>query len=164
MKILENDGFSKITIDNLCGLLQITKGAFYHHFGNIDGYIDALMKYWLDENTYSFIRKVDAEENAKLKLQILGDLAAYAPNKSEEVIRGWGYANGIVRHYVEQADKIRLEYLTKLNIATGIETLTARNVAIIQYALLVGMQQLCSNLPPNEFKKLQDMVIQKFNE
>lgn len=26
------EGFARITIDNLCGLLQITKGAFYHHF------------------------------------------------------------------------------------------------------------------------------------
>lgn len=25
------EGFARITIDNLCGLLQITKGAFYHH-------------------------------------------------------------------------------------------------------------------------------------
>ena len=38
LNVLENDGYSKITIDNLCALLKITKGAFYHHFKNIDGY------------------------------------------------------------------------------------------------------------------------------
>lgn len=31
LNVLENDGYSKITIDNLCALLKITKGAFYHH-------------------------------------------------------------------------------------------------------------------------------------
>lgn len=31
LTVLEKEGFAKITIDNLCGLLQITKGAFYHH-------------------------------------------------------------------------------------------------------------------------------------
>jgi len=51
LDILEKDGFAKITIDNLCTQLEITKGAFYHHFKNVDGYIDALMKYWLNQNT-----------------------------------------------------------------------------------------------------------------
>ena len=45
LQIIENEGVSKITIDNLCNLLEITKGAFYHHFKNIDGYIDALMTF-----------------------------------------------------------------------------------------------------------------------
>lgn len=27
LTVLEKEGFAKITIDNLCGLLQITKGA-----------------------------------------------------------------------------------------------------------------------------------------
>ncbi len=29
LQIIENEGVSKITIDNLCALLKITKGAFY---------------------------------------------------------------------------------------------------------------------------------------
>ncbi len=44
LQIIENEGISKITIDNLCALLKITKGAFYHHFKNIDGYIDGKFK------------------------------------------------------------------------------------------------------------------------
>ncbi|MFK2136938.1 hypothetical protein ACIXJP_05150 [Bacteroides fragilis] len=31
LQIIENNGVAKITIDNLCNLLEITKGAFYHH-------------------------------------------------------------------------------------------------------------------------------------
>ena len=78
LKVLENDGFSKITIDNLCALLEITKGAFYHHFKNIDGYVDALMKYWLEVNTFGFIREVDKLNTPKEQLQKLADMAAYA--------------------------------------------------------------------------------------
>ena len=59
LTVLEKEGFARTTIDNLCGLLQITKGAFYHHFKNIDGYVDALMRYWLEVNTFEFIREVD---------------------------------------------------------------------------------------------------------
>ena len=57
LQIIENNGVAKITIDNLCNLLEITKGAFYHHFKNIDGYIDALMAFWVKENTLTFKRK-----------------------------------------------------------------------------------------------------------
>ncbi|MDD6210698.1 MAG: TetR/AcrR family transcriptional regulator [Bacteroidales bacterium] len=164
MKILENDGFSKITIDNLCDSLNITKGAFYHHFKNIDGYIEILMQYWLEQNTSSFIREAEKQENAELKMQHLADKAASASNKSEEVIRGWSYANDIVRSYVGQADKIRLDYLETLNIDTGLDNTQARKMAILQYALLIGMQQLCSDLSPVEFKDLQDIVLDKFKK
>ena len=44
LEILKKDGFLKITIDNLCDVLKVTKGSFYHHFKNVDGYIDALIK------------------------------------------------------------------------------------------------------------------------
>ena len=163
LKILGSGDLSKITIDNLCNILQITKGSFYHHFGNIDGYIKALMEYWLEIQTTMFIQKAEAFKDPEDKLKLLADTAAYALNKSEEVIRGWGYSNDIVRKYVTKVDEIRMEYLIKLGRDRGMNQEQAKDMAIIQYALLVGMQQVCSNLPPEEFKKIQDIVIDKFN-
>lgn len=57
LQIIENNGVAKITIDNLCNLLEITKGAFYHHFKNIDGYIDALMAFWVKEEYTCIYRR-----------------------------------------------------------------------------------------------------------
>ena len=74
LDVLANDGFARITIDNLCGLLQITKGAFYHHFKNIDGYIDALMKYWLDQNTIQVIEDADKLPSAKERIEFIGNV------------------------------------------------------------------------------------------
>ena len=71
LQIIKNSGVTKITIDNLCNLLGITKGAFYHHFKNIDGYIDALMAFWVKENTLAFIEKVEKLGSSKEKLQCL---------------------------------------------------------------------------------------------
>lgn len=164
LDVLKKEGFARITIDNLCGLLQITKGAFYHHFKNIDGYIDALMKYWLEVNTFEFIRDVDKLQDAKQQLQKLADMAAYALIRNESVIRAWGYSNPIVRSYVAQADATRLGYAAKLNEAIGLNTKQAKDMAIIQYSMLIGMQQVCSALSPEQFKELQDMVLNKFRE
>ena len=161
---LEKEGFARITIDNLCGLLQITKGAFYHHFKNIDGYVDALMRYWLEVNTFEFIREVDKLNTPKEQQQKLADMAAYASIRNESVIRAWGYSNPIVRNYVVQADSIRLEYANKLNEAIGLDAKQAMDLAIIQYSMLIGMQQVCSDLSAKQFKELQDMVINKFKK
>ena len=164
LDVLAKDGFARITIDNLCGLLQITKGAFYHHFKNIDGYIDALMKYWLEVNTFEFIREVDKLNDTTEQLQKLGDMAAYSSIRDESVIRAWGYSNPIVRSYVSQADTIRLAYAAKLNEANGLNVKQAMDMAVLQYSLLIGMQQVCSDLSPEQFKELQDVVINKFKE
>ena len=164
LQILEGGDFSKITIDNLCSILQITKGSFYHHFGNIDGYVGALMEYWLELQTTQFIEQAEEFQDPQDKLRSLGDAAAYALNRSEEVIRGWGYSNDIVKGYVAKVDEIRVKYLMKLGQDRGVNPEQAKDMATIQYALLVGMQQVCSNLPPKEFKKLQDIVIDKFKE
>lgn len=164
LDVLAKDGFARITIDNLCGLLQITKGAFYHHFKNIDGYIDALMEYWLEVNTFEFIREVDKLNDTTEQLQKLGDMAAYSSIRDESVIRAWGYSNPIVRSYVSQADRIRLDYAAKLNEANGLDVKQAKDMAVLQYSLLIGMQQVCSDLSPEQFKELQDVVINKFKE
>ena len=158
--VRDKEGFARITIDNLCGLLQITKGAFYHHFKNIDGYVDALMRYWLEVNTFEFIREVDKLNTPKEQQQKLADMAAYASIRNESVIRAWGYSSPIVRNYVAQADNIRL----KLNEAIGLDAKQAMDLAVIQYSMLIGMQQICSALSAEQFKELQDMVINKFKK
>lgn len=97
LDILEKDGFAKITIDNLCTQLEITKGAFYHHFKNVDGYIDALMKYWLNQNTIQIIEDADKLATAKERMEFIGSVVINRSHKSEQVIRAWSFSNQIVK-------------------------------------------------------------------
>lgn len=69
-----------------------------------------------------------------------------------------------MRNYVSQADTIRLEYAAKLNETMGLKAKQAMDMAVIYYSMLIGMQQVCSALLPEQFKELQDMVINKFKE
>jgi len=38
------------------------------------------------------------------------------------------------------------------------------DLAIIQYSMLIGMQQVCPDLSAEQFKELQDLVINKFKK
>ena len=154
MKVLKNEGFQRITIDNLCSLLQITKGSFYHYFKNIDGYIDALMKYWQDKNTVDFIKNTEAIVDINEKYIQLHKHAASASQKAEQMIRAWGFSNATVLKHLQQVDEMRLEYLVKLNMQRGYDEKEAKYRATLEYGTLVGIQQLNPDISEKEFDDL----------
>lgn len=162
LDVLAKDGFSRITIDNLCGLLQITKGAFYHHFKNIDGYIDALMKYWLSQNTIQVIEDADKLASAKERIEFIGNAVIQRLHKSEQVIRAWGFSNPIVKKYVQQVDDLRIEYSTKQRVSLGLTEEEAKNITVLEYAIFVGGQQLFPDMDKKELEQLYLFYCQKF--
>lgn len=163
LKVLAGEGFERITINRLCSLLQITQGSFYHHFKNIDGYIGALMKYWKEKNTVDFIEASQAVTDIAGKGALLNDLAASASLKAEQVIRAWSFSNETVGRYVREVDYMRLEYLAGLNIQSGISPEDAWRYAILEYGTLIGLQQLCPDIPKEEFKRMYQMYSAKMN-
>ena len=139
LDILEKDGFARITIDNLCTRLEITKGAFYHHFKNIDGYIEALMKYWLNQNSVVINRS----------------------HKSEQVIRAWSFSNQIVKKYIQQVDDLRIDYSTKLRVQLGMSEEESKNTSVLEYAIFVGIQQLYPDINKKDLEQLYMFYCQK---
>lgn len=154
LQLLSEEGFQRITIDNLCSLLNKTKGSFYHHFRHIDGYIEALMKYWLEKNTVDFIKSTETITDIREKYTKLNDLASSTSQKAEQVIRAWSFSSEVVRQYLQQVDDMRVEYLIKLNKQTGMNAKEAKDNAIIEYATLIGIQQLYPNISKEDFKRL----------
>lgn len=159
--ILEADGFAKITIDNLCRQLSVTKGSFYHHFGNIEGYTEALMSYWMQNNTISLIERLDKVENVADKKVELVKMIFQRSHKSEQVIRGWGFANEIVRSYVEKVDKLRIDCSTKLFQLSGETKEKAKQKAILENACMIGIQQLFPKISVKKQKELYSLYISK---
>lgn len=152
--ILGNEGFSKVTIDNLCSVMKVTKGSFYHHFSNVDGYIKSLMEYWLQTNTHDFIRESDEIDNIAERVHFLHLKSINAEYGSEQAIRAWGYSNPLVKEYVQKVDTIRLDYLTDLKIKLGEKSEPARRAAMFEMAVLVGLQQLYPDLSKDELVKM----------
>ncbi len=161
LKILSKAGFQKITIENLCETLKVTKGSFYHHFKNTDAYVEALMNYWMTTNTKDLIQKAEKAQSPQEKIDMLNKLVLKRSNKSEQVIRGWSFSNKIVRRYLVEADKIRLEHTSKLKLLCGEKPQKAKQLAILEYACLIGLQQLYPDMTSTELMEFYKLFNEK---
>ena len=155
--VLEAYGFARLTIDELCSSLNMTKGSFYHHFHNMDGYIVAFMQYWTEQHTLDFIRKAESQRLLGGKAEFLARLAAELNSGAERAIRAWSSASALVRMYLQQVDAIRLKYLEGLMLEQGLEGAAALGSARLEYALMVGMQQLYPGLSRQELLALYEL-------
>lgn len=156
LRILGEDGFARLTIEALCGRLGLTKGSFYHHFGNMDGYVAALMQHWLEEATLSFIRRAEAQKAAGGRREVLARLASGLGQSGEQAIRAWGQANGVVAMYLRQADAMRLKYLETIMLEDGLDGAAALRAARLEYALMVGLRQLYPGMSRDELRAVYE--------
>jgi len=163
IEILNTEGLSKLTIENLCSMLNVTKGSFYHHFRNMEGYIESLMEYWLDKYTYAFISELEKVYDPKQKKAMLYDMAISAPHKNEQHIRAWSFYNDTVKTYQRKVDDIRLHYLEELGIELGMDQKKAHYFAMTEYAILVGLQQLFPDMDNVEHEDIMKIVNLKIN-
>jgi AcrR family transcriptional regulator len=153
--LLEEGGSAKITIDTLCQRLNVTKGSFYHHFKHIRGYTEELMEFWLEENTLAVMRQADQVQTEEDRLKTGLQLIASLRHKAELHIRAWSFFHTTVKEYVHKADQIRLNYLAGLFIQLGYDQKTAHDRALLDYAILIGIQHLAPDTDASELSRLQ---------
>ncbi|MFP4500753.1 MAG: TetR/AcrR family transcriptional regulator [Candidatus Hydrogenedentota bacterium] len=152
LALLEEQGPGGLTIDELTRRLGRTKGSYYHHFKSRDGFVDALLRHWEEENTQRIIREAEAAGEAEAKKRLLTQLTQPLHESRIEVhIRAWALTESRVRAYVARVDEARMGYVRRIaEVATG-DRDRAQAIARIVYAVFVGAQQV---LPPIKGKEL----------
>lgn len=156
LALLEEGGAARLTIDALAARLKLTKGSFYHHFGNFDGYTAALMQYWLEESSLKFIRLAERKKNIG-RPAFLASLAKEAGQAAERAVRGWAAGNPVVKLYLQQLDGIRLKYLEKMLLDQGMDDGAALKVARLEYAQMIGLVQLYPELSSEELRGIYEL-------
>jgi len=164
MRILIEEGFARIVIDNLCKRLGITKGSFYHHFKNIDGYVTALMEYWMEKNTLEIMRRIESSGRGAEKLLRLEQTSLLINHKGEFGIRGWCHSHPTVREYVQRVDRIRMDFLTGIYLEMGYEQERARDLAVLEYAVVIGIQHILTEVSQDELARLQKVHFERIEK
>lgn len=155
MELLRQEGQQSLTIERLTQALGVTKGSFYHHFGNLANYRQALLHWWEDAFTHEPIRIAWQEQDTKLRAQRLSRAVRDLDHPLEIALRAWGLRDPEVARTVASVDRQRLECLTGLHRDQG--HAQAELLAYLEYTAFVGTQ-LIQPAPEGSARALQQAL------
>lgn len=146
VQILAEIGPVGLTIDALCQRAGVTKGSFYHHFGGIAAYKQALLVFYEEEGTLDIIAQLADIPTPQAKLhqliEIVVQTSTLPANQAEMVLRAWAVQDTAVREVQQRIDSRRLTYVQNLLLEMGHDETTAETLALLMYAILVGGEQM----------------------
>ncbi len=142
---------ARLTIDALCEEAKKTKGSFYFHFTNMEAFVTALAEHWFETFTLELIRQSEKRPTPKQRLDLLNALAVQLDPQIEQGMRRLAAREASIRTICQKVDGTRLSYLTKLYSESGkYSAEDAKAIATIEYAAMVGYQQINPDAKPRE--------------
>jgi AcrR family transcriptional regulator len=156
MSTLATSGHSALKIGVLCKRLGVTTGSFYHYFGSLDGFVDALLEYWEREQTIRIVRLATAPDDPVERMHRMKELALTVPHDAEAGIRAWSKSNAAVAVTQKRVDAERVDALRKVISGIIDDRAHAELLATIGITLLVGLQQWRSPVDLQELSTVFD--------
>lgn len=152
---LDQLGFRALKINDMCQLLGVTKGSFYHWFQSKRDYELQLLSYWKQRYTQGFIEHAEKGKDSKHKLAILGAQCiegALSGNRLEFEINAWSFQDSEIKAFVTSVYEQRYNYLLKLLADIYSNPTAVKKHALILYALVVGVDLFYRNLTREELE------------
>ena len=143
LEILVADGPSGLTISALCAAVGTTSGSFYHHFGNLHGYVEAVVRHW-ETRHRNQVRALGPEGTASARLvrHRAGMLAL--DHNVDAAMRSWAATNTTVAAAQQRVDELWHSALFALLHDLIGEAGTARRLAVSGRALVIGHQMIAT--------------------
>ncbi len=136
--ILGEAGADELTIERLCRAVDRTKGAFYHHYPDIQAYRAQLLAFWEVLHTQAPIDAADfasvAERRHALHLAV-----SRLDQKVEVAVRAWAYRDPVAHAALTTVDERRVGYLKQIWHAQGKPKPLAGRLAELEYAAFLGL-------------------------
>jgi AcrR family transcriptional regulator len=140
LALLGEYGSESLTIAALCDRLGVTKGSFYHHFGAMPAFVDALFASWEADQAARLAALPRPEGSAMERLETLVDMTLDLPHHSEAAIRAWGASNPEIAATQARVDRRRERRAADTLVGLGLERDQARRLARLAMNALIGAQ------------------------
>lgn len=143
-RVLAVSGVNGVKVERLAKDLGVTKGSFYWHFADRPALLDAVLETWVRMDTERVIELVEAEPDTAdpaAALQRLVSLTMGPPAELDGIetgIREWSATDERVAKLCAEVDGRRLDYVTDLFIAAGLDPDLAAARAGLLYRVVIG--------------------------
>jgi AcrR family transcriptional regulator len=156
LDVLATRGAGALTIATLCARFDVTVGSFYHHFRNVDGFVDALLAHWEAEQTHRVVELAASAGGTAQKTRILREFCLQLPHESEAAIRAWAATNPRVAVVQRRVDAARLAAVRDVLQPLLPEPADVEHLALTAMALLVGLQTWSGPLDRRQLERAMD--------
>lgn len=155
-KILSEKGHEFITVDELSTRMGISRGSFFYHFKNREGFIKAMMDRWLAD-TESIIAGLDYSGSfEECYDRVTEGILPFEINR-ELKIRLWGGSEPIVAESIAEVDGKRLDSFRKIFAKLPVNDDMAETFSKFRYGLLIGLKQLNPSMSADEVSFSADL-------
>ena len=138
-QLFETGGIKAVRVDPLSKALGVTRGSFYWHFEDRDALLRAILKRWSDEQTEQVIEANEARGgDAGERLLRLLKTCASDDGRLEMGMRDWAADDAEAQQDTLRIDERRIDYMTDLAVAAGIQPPVARTRCRVAYAAWLG--------------------------
>jgi AcrR family transcriptional regulator len=127
----------KVTIDALCKKLGTTTGSFYHHFGSLDGFVDALAADWSERAVAAMHAAIADVGDLRGTRRLVNEKILLQHHQLEAAFRAWGRTSAAMRQAVQTVDQARFEASRTMVAALNPQLTTAEIEACAEICVLI---------------------------
>ncbi|MEO6472714.1 MAG: helix-turn-helix domain-containing protein [Aeromicrobium sp.] len=140
-EILSDEGFAGLKQSELCRSLNVTTGAFYHHFKSWKDFTDQFLAHWHEARTTELVEVARQQFGPEKLLEALIDIALTLPHRAEAAIRVWSNLDPYVQSVQESVDLERFTIIVESALDIVSDPKVAATFAKTGMYLLIGFEQ-----------------------
>lgn len=143
-ELFSEQGITGIVVEKMAKKLKVNKSSFYWHFKTKKEFIDAIIEYWVSNNTTQIISTTDSEQSGKDKFSKLIELAFKKEPYLDFIFHLKRYAikNKKIQVLIDEIDHQRIEYTMNILIEMNFSKTEAKDKAILFYKYLIGYHEM----------------------
>ena len=165
LDFIKDEGYTNLSIDGICALLGVTKGAFYYHFNNKSDFEEALLEHYIETTAFRLAAELSMMETPQMRLKaLLVKQIELSCHRVCLIFRAWGLENPNVAKSLEKLDQFRLKHTNYLFQELGFSLGESAMRSRMLVTLIQGESSLYSQLTIEERKEQLELRYRFFLE